>query len=78
MQKQISVIAKKILTKKIHNLRIASCFIWEKIEDSNPGDSTSDRSERLLQRDSGGRSVYKILVKGEFNEIQCLLYKRRS
>ena len=62
----------------MHNLRIASCFIWEKIEDSSPGDSTSDRSERPLQGDPGGRSVYKILVKGEFNETQCLVYKRRS
>ena len=38
------------------------------------GDSTSDSSERLLQRGSGGRSIYKILVKGEFNAVKCLLY----
>ena len=46
-------IAKIILMKKMHNVRIESCFIWEKNEDSSPGDSTSDRSERPLQRDSG-------------------------
>ena len=45
-------------------------------EDCSPGDSTSDSSERLRQRGSGGRSIYKILVKGEFNAIKCLLYKR--
>ena len=40
-----------------------------------PGDSTSDSSERLLQRGSGARSVYKILVRGEFNAVKCLFYK---
>ena len=47
-------------------------------EDWSPGDSTSDSSERLPQRGSGGRSIYKILVKEEFNAIKCLLYKRFS
>ena len=42
-------------------------------EDCMSGDSTSDSSERLLQRGSGGRSIYKILVKGEFNAVKCLL-----
>ena len=41
-------------------------------------DSTSASSERLLQRGSGKRSRYKILVKREFNAIKCLLYKRFS
>ena len=36
----------------------------EQNKDCSPGDS----SERLLQRGSGGRSVYKILVKGR---VQC-------
>ena len=35
-------------------------------------------TERLLHRGSGGRSIYKILVKGEFSAIKCLLYKRFS
>ena len=42
------------------------------------GDSTSDSSKRLLQRGSGERSIYKILVKGEFSAIKHLLYKRFS
>ena len=47
-------------------------------EDSSPGDSISDSSERLLKKGSGGRSIYRILVKGEFNAIKHLLYKRFS
>ena len=48
-------------------------------EDCSPGDGTSDSSEKLLQRDSGGRSIYMILVKGsEFNAIKHSLYKRFS
>ena len=43
-------IAKIILTKKMHNVRIENCFIWEKIEDFSPGDSTSDRSETAPER----------------------------
>ena len=39
------------------------------------GDSTSDSSERLLQRGSVGRSICEILVKREFNAIKHLLYK---
>ena len=34
-----------------------------------PRDSISDSSERLLQIGSGGKSIYKILVKGEFTAI---------
>ena len=33
---------------------------------------------RDRSRETWGRSVYKILVKGKFKEIQSLLYKRRS
>ena len=50
----------------------------EQNEDCIPGDSTSDGSERLLQRGSWKKSVYKILVKREFNAIKHLLYKRFS
>ena len=45
-------------------------------EDCSLGDSTSDNSERLFQRGSGGKSIYKILVKREFNAVKCLLYKQ--
>ena len=47
-------------------------------EDSSLGDSTSNSSERLLQRGSGGSSGCKILVKEEFSASKHLLYKRFS
>ena len=40
------------------------------------GGSISDSSERLLQRGSGGKSIYKVLVKGEFNTMKHSIYKR--
>ena len=45
-------------------------------EDCRPGGSTSYSTDRLLQRGSGGRSIYKILVKGEFDTIKHSFYKR--
>jgi len=36
----------------------------------------SDSSERLLQSNNGGRSMYKILMKGEFNTMKHSFYKR--
>ena len=38
----------------------------------------TDSSERLLQRGSGGKLVYKMLVKGKFNKMKCLCYKMFS
>ena len=38
----------------------------------------SESSKKLLQRDSGGRPIHAILMKGEFNAIKHLLYKRFS
>ena len=35
-------------------------FIWGQNEDCNPGYSTSDSSEKLLQRGCGGRSMHMI------------------
>ena len=66
--------------------RLKRCTVWElwvefylgQNEDCSPGDSMSDSSERLLQRVSGGRLIHRILVKGEFNEIKHLFYKRFS
>ena len=43
-------------------------FYLRQTEDYSLRDSTSDSSERLLQRGGGGRSIYKILVKG--NSVQ--------
>ena len=41
-----------------------------------PGDSISDSSESLLQSGSGGKSIYKVLVTGEFNIMKHSIYKR--
>ena len=42
-------------------------FYWGKNEDFSLGDSISDNSETLLQSSNGGKSIYKVLVKGELN-----------
>ena len=47
-------------------------------EDCSLGDSTSESSERLLQRGSGENSIYKILVREEFTAIKRSLNKRLS
>ena len=39
-------------------------------EDCSLEESTSDSSEKLLQRGSMGRSIYIMLVKGEFSAIK--------
>ena len=39
-------------------------------------ESISDSSERLLQSGSGGKAMYKVLVKGEFNTMKHSFYKR--
>ena len=39
-------------------------------------EAASQITERLLQSGSGGKSVYKVLVKGEFNTMKHLFYKR--
>ena len=50
-------------------------FIWGQNEDCSPGGSTSDSSARLPQRGRGGRSIYKVLRKGEFSTIKHSFYK---
>ena len=45
-------------------------------EDYSLGGSLSDSSERLLQSGSGGESIYKVLVKGEFDTMKHSFYKR--
>ena len=62
------------------------CTTWElqvkfylgQNEDCIQGASTSDSSEKLLQRGSGVRSIYKIVVKWKFSAIKGLLCKRFS
>ena len=47
-------------------------------EDFSLGDSTSDSSEKLLQRGRGGKLIYVTLVKGDFSAIKHLSYERFS
>ena len=63
--------------------RCTTWQLWVKFylgqnEDCSPGGSTSGSSERPLHRGSGGSSLYKVLVNGEFSAIKQLLYKRFS
>ena len=58
----------------MHNLRVVGWVLFG----AKWGLQPSDSSERLFQSGSRGRSMYKISVKGEFNTIKCLLYKRFS
>ena len=62
-------------TKK--DVKLESCeFYLGQNEDCSPGGSISDSSERLLQSGSGGKSLYKVFVKGEFNTMKHTFYKR--
>ena len=54
--------------KKCTTRELQVKFYLGQNEACSPGDSTSGSPESLLQRHSGGRSVYKILVKGG---VQC-------
>ena len=64
--------------RDIEETSAGTCVLLGGNEDCSMGGSISESSERLLQRSSGEKSRYKILVKGEFNAIKCLLYKRFS
>jgi len=57
----------------MHNLR-AEVYLGQN-EDCSLEESTSDSSEKLLQRSTRGRSIYRILVKGEFNAINIYFTK---
>ena len=59
----------------MHNMRGQVRFCWVQNEDCSSRDSSSASSEKLFQNGSGGRSMYMILVKGEFSAIKCLFYK---
>ena len=48
----------------------------EQNEDCSLGGSTSDSFERLLQSGNGRKSIYKVLVKGEFSTMKHSFYKR--
>ena len=61
-------------TVQKHQFFSAQLSLWS----SSAWEAAPDSSERLLQRCSGRRSIYKISVKGDFNAIKCLLYQRFS
>ena len=62
---------------KEKDVQLESCkFYLGQNEDCSPGGSISDSSERLLQSGSGGKSIYKVLGKGEFNTMKHSFYKR--
>ena len=63
--------------------RCTTWALWVKFylgqnEDCSPGGSISESSERRLQSVSGGKSTYKVLMKGEFNIMKHSIYKRFS
>lgn len=59
----------------MHNVRVTVTFHLGSNEDKAQ-ETAPQIFERLLQRGSRGRSIHKILVKGEFRAIKNLFYKR--
>ena len=56
---------------KEKDVQLESCkFYLGQNADCGLGGSISNSSERLLQSGSGGKSIYKVLVKGEFNTLK--------
>ena len=62
-------------TKKDAQLERCKFYLGQN-EDCTLEGSISDSSDRLLQSGSGGRSIYKVLVKGEFSAMKHSFYKR--
>ena len=50
-------------------------YLWGNA-DCSPGGSISDSSENLLQSSSGGKSIYKVSLKGRLNTMKYSFYKR--
>ena len=68
---------KELLTKK-KDVQLESyelSFIWGK-KRTVAQEAASQRALRVLQSSSGGESIYKVLVKGEFNTMKPSIYKR--
>ena len=65
-----------MLTKK--DVQLESCelsFIWGKMRTA-AREAVSQIALRLFQSGSGGRPIYKVLVKGEFDAMKHSFYKR--
>ena len=59
----------------MYNLRVES-FIWGKMQTAAREAASQIALKRLLQSGSGGKSIYKVLVKGEFNAMKHSICKR--
>ena len=62
----------------IKDVQLESCelsFIWDKMRTAAQ-EAASQIALRLLQSGSGGKSIHKVLVKGELNIMKHLFYKR--
>ena len=60
----------------LKNVQLESCelsFIWGKVRNA-AGEAALQIPERLLQSGSGGKSIYKVLVKGDFNAMKHSFY----
>ena len=58
----------------MYNLRVLS-LIWGQMRTA-AWEAASQKALRLLQSGSGGKSIYKDLVKGEFSAMKQSFYKR--
>ena len=57
--------------KKMHNLRV----IWGNMRTA-AREAASQIALRDCSKGSGGKTIYKVLVKGEFNTMKHSFYKR--
>ena len=64
-----------MLTKKYAQFENCKLYLVQN-EDCSLGGNISDSSERVLQSGCGGKSIYKVLVKGEFDTMKHSFYKR--
>ena len=64
-------------TKKIHNMRAELNFIWGKTKTSAQ-ETVPQIALRDCSEEAVGEGQCMILVNGEFNEMELLLYKRFS
>ena len=60
------------------DVQLESCelsFIWGKMRTAAQ-EAAPQRALKLLQSSSGGKSIYKVLVKREFSTMKYSFYKR--
>ena len=60
--------------KKMHDVRVASCFIWGQIEDCS-GDTAFQIALRNCSKEVGGKvNIYAILLKGEYMQSSSFFF----